>query len=834
MDQSGSVGRCLWALAVLVALTHCASSTEPESSEASGPRQEFAMVPAAATTFTLTPLADARVEEALPTGNLGIESTLSADLSPRLESYLRFALSGVKGTVTQARLRLYVSNGTSDGPQVFAVEPYWQEGSLTWSTRPARRGGAVADMGALSSGTWVEYDVTGAVLGRTDLNLALVPSSSDGADFISREGRADLRPQLVLTVTPEPPAPVGCMLRSDLYFRGYGIYSDGYVSQSEPTRDFSSELELQVDGSPRLESYFQVDVDTLGMTVRSAWLDLYVTNPTANGPLLYRARGDWSARGLTWNTRPGLSASPVGNLGAVSAGAYARYDLTGVVTDGGPYSFGLLPESSDGVAFSSEDEPRSDRSPVLRYTLDSPLFCSYHGAGGGLSEWTRQYGGAGGESLSALAPRAQGGFVAAGRFGAVSFPPEEGLALAQYSATGSPEWSRVVATDNVWATRLTVTSLGNILVVGQYHGSPDLGMGPLPFVPEEALGYGFFIAKFSPTGQTVWARGFTARDALGQAVQAFPTAIATDANGSLLVTGGFAGLMDLGGGVLASNALGDTGNWSGLGGFAAKYSWDGQHVWSRAFQSGDDDSFDEQPRGHGVAADAAGNVLVVGAVGPWTNLGDGLVAERAPFIAKYSPSGSLLWKRILHGAYGAVEDIQVQGTNRLVFLGNVGGAFTFAGSSYFGGNPDDSYRYPPNTNGFLGALTDAGADVWLRSIGTGTGFTLAFSRLAVSEDGALTVSGWGQEVFELGGGEFGFSTGFDPYISTWRTFLARYSANGQHQWSRVFDKEREFHVAVQPGGAVVLGTSLTGQLELEGKTYSPAGDSDLFYLRLAR
>lgn len=834
MDKRSAVGRCLWALAVLVALTRCGGSTDPETPAPAVPstQQASTVAPAAITTYTFTPLADARVEESLPTRNLGIESTLSTDLSPRGESYLRFSLNSVKGSVTRARLRLYASDGTSDGPQVFTAERYWEEERLTWNNRPSRLGGPLADVGAISPGTWVEYDVTGAVSGSTDLNLALVPTSSDGADFISREGRSDLRPQLVVTVTPEAPAPEGCMLRTDTYRRSLSGFTDGFVSQSEPTRNFSSEWELHADGSPWLESYLQFDVDTLGLTVRKAWLELYATNPTSDGPLLYRAGGDWTEQNLTWNTRPGLSTSAVGNLGAVSANSHVRYELTGVVTDWGLYNFALVPESSDGVAFSSANEPDSLRKPRLIYMLESPLFCSYHGTGGGLSEWTRQYGGTGAESLSTLAPRLQGGFVAAGRFGSATFPPDEGFALAQYSLAGSPEWSRVVAADNVWPTRLTVTSLGNILVVGQYHGSPNLGTGPLPFVPEDAYRYGFFIAKFSPTGQTVWARGFTARDAQGQPVQAFPAAVATDANGSLLVTGGFAGRMDLGGGVLISNALGDTGNWSSLGGFVAKFSWEGQHVWSKAFQSGDDDDFDEQPQGHGVAADAAGNVLVVGAAGAWTNLGDGPLGQRAPFIAKYSPSGSLLWKRVLHGAYGAVKDIKPQGTNRIVFIGNLGGAFTFGGSPYFGGDPNDRYPYPPNTNGFVGALTDTGADVWLRSIGTGTGFTLDFRNLAVSEDGSLTVSGWGQEVFDVGGGRFGFSTGFDPFLSTWRTFVVRYSASGQHQWSRVFDHDRMFGIAPQPGGAVILGASLNGELELDGRTYTPVGDSDLFYLRV--
>jgi hypothetical protein len=161
------------------------------------------VAPAAVATYTYTPIADARVEEALPTRNLGIESTLNSDLSPRGESYLRFSLNSVKGTVTRARLRLYTSDGTSDGPQVFSVQNNWEEERLTWNNRPVRVGSAVADVGALTPGTWVEYDVTGAVHGNDELSLALVPASSDGADFVSREGRLDRRPQLVVTVALE-------------------------------------------------------------------------------------------------------------------------------------------------------------------------------------------------------------------------------------------------------------------------------------------------------------------------------------------------------------------------------------------------------------------------------------------------------------------------------------------------------------------------------------------------------------------------------------------------------------------------------------------------------
>jgi len=827
--RSGA-GVYLGALTALVLLAGCGGeSPAPEAMALESSAQ------ALATTHPFKATVDGWVEEAVPSRNNGLASSLRADTSPRSELYVRFKVHGLKGTVTRVVLRLYATDGTSDGPQVFGVTDSWEEGELTWTNRPPRQSSPIADAGAISTGTWVEYDVTSAVQADGLVNLALVPTSSDGVVFSSREAaRADLRPQLVVTLTPEPPAPTGCMLRTDTYYRSTINYVDGYVSQSEPTRNFVQEPRLLVDGSPWLESYFSFYIDDGGLAVRQAWMELQATDSTSNGPLLYRTRSQWSGESLTWNTRPERAESPVGNLGAISANTRVTYDLTGVVMEWGHFSFGLLPESSDGVAFSSRETPGENYpgpGPSLHYILESPAFCTYRGTGGGLTEWTRQYGGSGAEYVDAMAPHPEGGFVAVGRFGEATFPKQyEGLALARYSATGSPLWSRVVATERVHAYKVTLTSLGNILVAGTYHGAPDFGTGPLPFVPEDEPMQGMFIAKFSPGGQTAWARGFIARGPQGQVQGSFANEVSTDANGSVLVTGSFSGELNLGGGVLRSNALANTEY--PHGGFVVKFSWDGQHVWSRAIQSGDEDPFAARIFGSGVAADAAGNVLVSGSASPWSNLGDGPLGQRAPFIAKYSPTGTLLWKRLFQGAYGEITKVRPQGTGRVAFMGNLGGPFTFAGQSYYGGNPDDGYKEPPNTNGFVGALTDAGGDVWLRSVGTGTGFSLSFRELAVGEDGALTLSGRGEEVFNLGGGPMGLALNYHPAFGTGRGFVVRYAPQGEHRWSRAFDLGREVQVALQPGGAVVLGTSLSGPFELEGTTRSPLGSSDLLYLRL--
>ncbi|HEY0095230.1 MAG TPA: DNRLRE domain-containing protein, partial [Archangium sp.] len=498
------------------------------------------------------------------------------------------------------------------------------------------------------------------VHGNGQVDFLLRGTSGNGTDFASREhGRPELRPQLVLTAESGP----GCMPRTETATVDIQSTYDGYVSQSQPTRRFGSEPVLRVDAAPeRWEAFVQFRFSLPEeWHVRQAKLRLYATDATTDGPVLYRASDAWPVPpdfDIDWNTRPALTGGPVGNLGAITAGTWAEYDVSSLVTSDGIYSFGLLPESADGVNFYSGDTDWSlyPLRPQLSLTVESEPYCTYRGTGGGLTGWTRHYGGAGLERLHALATDAQGNLVAAGLFGDAPFPNQKGFALARYTADGTPVWTRQVTAQDARVRAITVTPLGNILVVGNYNGSPDLGTGPLPAASSSSYSPGLFVAKFSPTGQAEWAHGFSAtyvRPPEGELEHwaVVPTSVATDANGSLIVGGGFHGQMDLGGGPLSAGTASVYPEDPFPGGFVAKFSWNGQHLWSRAFEAG---GFAMPGWVRAVATDSAGNVLVGGHVNSNANLGDGQTGTRAPFIAKYTPSGAFVWKRLFTGAYGEV------------------------------------------------------------------------------------------------------------------------------------------------------------------------------------
>ena len=165
--------------------------------------------PADAGTFTFTPTADAQVLSDLPSYNYGKATRLGVDGSPAAQMLMRFSVANLSGTVTSAKLRVYVNNPSGDGPLVQRTMGAWSEGAVTWNTRPARTGNPLADLGAIASATWVEYDVTSAITADGVYDLALISKSADGATFHSRETVE--RPQLVIvtqdTTTPTTPTP---------------------------------------------------------------------------------------------------------------------------------------------------------------------------------------------------------------------------------------------------------------------------------------------------------------------------------------------------------------------------------------------------------------------------------------------------------------------------------------------------------------------------------------------------------------------------------------------------------------------------------------------------
>jgi hypothetical protein len=156
-------------------------------------------------TFTTLPTivaeADSRVPEAKPGINFGRDAVLNVDggaVDPDVESYIRFTVTSISGTVSSAKLRVYVTDATRNGPALYTTSNSWTETGITWNNRPARTSGALEDKGALALNSWVDYDVTQIITGNGTYSFVLATDAADLLGLSSREGSA--APQLAVTL----------------------------------------------------------------------------------------------------------------------------------------------------------------------------------------------------------------------------------------------------------------------------------------------------------------------------------------------------------------------------------------------------------------------------------------------------------------------------------------------------------------------------------------------------------------------------------------------------------------------------------------------------------
>jgi hypothetical protein len=158
-------------------------------------------VPSAPSLFTFIPVADSYVNADSPTTNYGTSSSLRADGSPLVHSYLRFNVQGLVGTVTKATLRVYATSSSSVGYDIRIVsDNSWGETTLNYPNAPAF-GPALVSSGPFTGPIWKELDVTVLINGDGTYSLALTTQHTTAISFASRQAGANA-PQLIVETSP--------------------------------------------------------------------------------------------------------------------------------------------------------------------------------------------------------------------------------------------------------------------------------------------------------------------------------------------------------------------------------------------------------------------------------------------------------------------------------------------------------------------------------------------------------------------------------------------------------------------------------------------------------
>ena len=133
--------------------------------------------------------------------NYGNATTLRADGSPVVRSYLRFDIQGLSGTVTHATLRIFTNSSSSTGYEVQGVsDNSWSELAINFANAPAMNG-VTNTSGSFASGAWTTVDITPLIMGNGTFSLALTTTNSTAFSLASREAGANA-PQLIIETTP--------------------------------------------------------------------------------------------------------------------------------------------------------------------------------------------------------------------------------------------------------------------------------------------------------------------------------------------------------------------------------------------------------------------------------------------------------------------------------------------------------------------------------------------------------------------------------------------------------------------------------------------------------
>lgn len=237
----------------------------------------------------------------------------------------------------------------------------------------------------------------------------------------------------------------------------------------------------------------------------------------------------------------------------------------------------------------------------------------------------------------------------------------------------------------------------------------------------------------------------------GASVQESGTGVTIDGEGNAFVIG------------YIVDDIGDTNIW------LRKYTPGGEETFTVTF----DPSMGADDRGHGVALDSGGNILVTGEV-------ELAPAESDIWIAKLDPDGTELWNVVVPGPeFGSDlgKAIAVDSADNAV----VGGYIRV-------GNGDN--------DAWIGKYDPMGAELWVHTVAGDDGLDDRIEGIAVADDDTIIATG------------FLSNEGFNRDV-----WLGKLDADGNEVWTTIYDSvkmgsESGFGLAIAPDGSIgVAGTS---------------------------
>ena len=237
----------------------------------------------------------------------------------------------------------------------------------------------------------------------------------------------------------------------------------------------------------------------------------------------------------------------------------------------------------------------------------------------------------------------------------------------------------------------------------------------------------------------------------------------------------------------------------------------GEFRWARHFgNTGMDD-------GQAVATDSGGNVITTGQVVGTVDLGGGATCSASIFLAKYTAQGKHLWSRCFGGAGGGSGlAVAIDSNDNVVMTGYFTGTVDFGGSLLTSAGGADV---------FVAKYAPTGQLLWSKRFGSPV--LAAFIKesgnsIAVDPNDEIVVTGIFEGTADFGGAPLASAGQID-------LFVAKYSAEGQHRWSKRFGDRGSLDsgnaVAVDSSANVLVAGSFAGSVDFGGGRLAGAGST---------
>ena len=311
------------------------------------------------------------------------------------------------------------------------------------------------------------------------------------------------------------------------------------------------------------------------------------------------------------------------------------------------------------------------------------------------------------------------------------------------------------------------------------------------------------VCEPSPTtGPHTWSKIH------GDGSAQYGLAVTHDPTGNVIIAGAFSGSLTFGATTITSAGASDI--------FVAKFAPDGAPMWAKSFGDVKDQS------ARGIAADAQGNVVVVGQFVGSITFGGGALTSVGPnfddaFLVKLGPQGNHLWSKKFGDINSQVpHGVAVGPTGDIAMVGDFQTNMTFDAVAI---------NSAGDTDAFVAVFDSSGSAKWARAFGD----LAAQSAQAVAFDATGNVLLTGDT-----SGAIDFGQGPQALVGTQNAWAAKLSAAGTVTWGKTYgaSKASGEGIDADSAGNVFIAGDHEGKIDFGGGALDNTFGASVYVVKL--